>query len=165
MDTCDSIRYREEARASARTHTEEGNLSLTRILNGCAEARTVGTHYSTTHPPPLRQNSTLPPLLPSAFLLTLLFPPRRPRWSRAAPSPFRELFLAAVLLSLFRIPGPPVPHPSMTASSRSRHLRSLLYSFPLILSALVHPMRTLKQFLCHVRVCMYVCVMAHSTHM
>lgn len=31
---------------------------MTRILNGCAEARTVGTHYSTTHPPPLSQNST-----------------------------------------------------------------------------------------------------------
>lgn len=49
-----------EARAHSHTHThtEERNLSLTRILNGCAEARTVGTHYSTTHPPPLSQNST-----------------------------------------------------------------------------------------------------------
>lgn len=143
--------HREQACASALTHTVEGNLSLTRILNGCAEARTVGTHYSTTHPPPLRQNSTSPP---SAFLLILLFPPRRcPRWSRATPSSFHELFLAAILLSL-SYPGPPVPppfndcfFPLAPPSVPSLPLPSFSQR------ACVHPVRTLKVLLC-VRACM-----------
>lgn len=116
--TCDSVGYREQARASAHTHTEEGNLSLTRILNGCAEARTVGTHYSTTHPPPLRQNSTSPLL---AFLLTLLFPPHcRPRRSRALP-----LLNSSSPLSFSRslASRAPCPPPFSDCSSRSRHLR------------------------------------------
>lgn len=52
---------------------------MTRILNGCAEARTVGTHYSTTHPPPLSQNSTS-----SSFSFS--FCCLRLRRSRASPS-------------------------------------------------------------------------------
>lgn len=163
---CDSVRHREQARASARTHTEQRNLSLTRILNGCAEARTVGTHYS-THPPPLRQNSTpssrscFPPCssVPSASTSPLV--------PRAAPSPFREFFLAAVFLSLYRIPGPLSPHPSTTASSRSDYLRSP--SLPLLsfsLRALVCTLYAhVKLLLC---VCFYLyvcaCTCVQGTH-
>lgn len=104
-NTCGSVGHREQARASARTHTEEGNLSLTRILNGCAEARTVGTHYSTTHPPPLRQNSTSP-LQPS--LLTPRFPPhRRPRRSRALPLLNSSSLLSFSRSLASRAPCPP----------------------------------------------------------
>lgn len=57
------------ARAHTHIHTEERNLSLTRILNGCAEARTVGTLYSTTHPPPLYTRILPPPsLFPFSWL-------------------------------------------------------------------------------------------------
>lgn len=146
------MRHREQARASARTHTEQRNLSLTRILNGCAEARTVGTHYSTTHPPPLRQNSTpssrscFPPCssVPSASTSPLV--------PRAAPSPFREFFLAAVFLSLYRIPGPLSPHPSTTASSRSDYLRSP--SLPLLSFSLRALVCTLYA---HVKLLLCVC--------
>lgn len=84
-----------EARTRARAHTEERNLSLTRILNGCAEARTVGTHYSTTHPPPLSQNSTS-----SYCSFSFSFSP---------PS----VYVGPARLSLFLSPshpGPPCPH-------------------------------------------------------
>lgn len=138
--TCDSVGYREQARASAHTHTEEGNLSLTRILNGCAETRTVGTHYSTTHPPPLRQNSTSPLL---AFLLTLLFPPHcRPALSH---------------------PGPPVPHPSMTAlpvrATFGVPSLSLLSSFQ---RARAHTCVHIEAASLYVHICMY---MAKGIHM
>lgn len=161
------MRHREQARASARTHTEQRNLSLTRILNGCAETRTVGTHYSTTHPPPLRQNSTpssrscLPPYssVPSASSSPLV--------PRAAPSPFRELFLAAVLLSLYRIPGPLSPHLSTTASSRSDYLRSpsLPPSLFLFTRARVHPVRTREATFVYV-LYLYVraCTCVQGTH-
>lgn len=55
---------------------------MTRILNGCAEARTVGTHYSTTHPPPLSQNSTSS----SCSFFSFSFCCLRLRRSRASPS-------------------------------------------------------------------------------
>ena len=47
--------------SKARAHTEERNLSLTRILNGCAETRTVGTQLddSSPHSP---SNSTSSPV-------------------------------------------------------------------------------------------------------
>lgn len=142
--TRDSVGHHEQARARG-THTEEGNLSLTRILNGCAEARTVGTHYSTTHPPPLRQNSTSP-LLSSSLLFPVgpaHFPLPHPSVNSSSPLSFSRS------LSPSRIPGPPVPHPS-TASSRSRQLRSLLYPFSCVRSA-----RTSKPFLCASRMCVH----------
>lgn len=64
---------------------------MTRILNGCAEARTVGTHYSTTHPPPLSQNST------SSYRSFSFSPPSA---STSVPR---------VSFSLLHIPGPLAP--------------------------------------------------------
>lgn len=105
-------------RALARAHTEERNLSLTRILNGCAEARTVGTHYSTTHPPPLSQNST------SSYC--------------SFSFSFSSLCLRRSHASLFLSPshpGPPCSHFSVAGSSDSHHLRSLSRPLSLSLSA------------------------------
>lgn len=123
---------------------------MTRILNGCAEARTVGTHYSTTHPPPLRQNSIsfsspgLPsplsaPSVPLLFL-SLSLSPLSAKLSSA---------LSPLLLS--RVPGPFL-HPLAAGSSRSRHLGSPSPR-PVPLSR-AHPALTVKLFLCN-RV--YVC--------
>lgn len=91
---------------------EERNLSLTRILNGCAEARTVGTHYSTTHSPPLRQRILSPSPLPVfSFPLLASSVPRVFSLSLSLSS-FREVLLRAIVplalsLSLFlSYPGP-----------------------------------------------------------
>lgn len=70
---------------------------MTRILNGCAEARTVGTHYSTTHPPPLSQNSTS-----SYRSFSFSFSP--PSASTSVPRVSLSLFLSP------SHPGPPCPH-------------------------------------------------------
>lgn len=109
------------ARARTRAHTEERNLSLTRILNGCAEARTVGTHYSTTHPPPLSQNSTSS----SCSFFSFSFSYLRPRRSRVSLS---RSFAS-------RAPFPPLSHFSVAGSSGSHHLRSPSRPLSLSLSA------------------------------
>lgn len=99
---------------------------MTRILNGCAEARTVGTHYSTTHPPPLSQNSTS-----SYRSFSFSFPPRLRR-SRASLSLTLSLSFAS------RAPLPPLL--SVAGSSDSHHhLRSPSRPLSLFLSA--HPAR------------------------
>lgn len=151
--TRDSVGYHEQARARG-THTEEGNLSLTRILNGCAEARTVGTHYS-THPPPLRQNSTSPLL--SSSLLFPVGPARSPLPRPSVNSSSLLSFSCSLSLSH---PGAPVPHLSTTASSRSRQLRSLLYPFSRVRSA-----RTSKPLLCVRRVRVYIAQDTHTWHL
>lgn len=125
-----------EARTRARAHTEERNLSLTRILNGCAEARTVGTHYSTTHPPPLSQNSTS-----SYRSFSFSFSP--PSASTSVPRVSLSLFLSP------SHPGPPCPHfsrwlvlqtrttfgpplgPSLSFSQRTPRATAKLYSYVL----------------------------------
>lgn len=60
-----TVSSRVRARAHTHSHTEERNLSLTRILNGCAEARTVGTHYL---------DDSSPTATPEFYLLLLLLP-------------------------------------------------------------------------------------------
>lgn len=139
------------ARAHAHTHIEERNLSLTRILNGCAEARTVGTYYSTTHPPPLRQNSIS---FSSLGLPSPLFAPSVPRLFLSV-YPFRcpPHYLSHSLAS-----QAPFPHSLAAGSSRSRYLGSP--SISLLLSR-VHPALMVKLFLCN---CVCVWRIASSFH-
>lgn len=108
---------------------------MTRILNGCAEARTVGTHYSTTHPPPLSQNSTS-----SYRSFSFSFSP--PSASTSVPRVSLSLFLSP------SHPGPPCPHfsrwlvlqtrttfgpppdpPSLSFSQRTPRATAKLYSY------------------------------------
>lgn len=140
-----------EARTRARAHTEERNLSLTRILNGCAEARTVGTHYSTTHPPPLSQNST-------SFYRSFSFSFSPPSASTSVPRVSLSLFLSP------SHPGPPCPHFSrwLVLQTRTTFGPPLDPSLSLSLSAPRAPRRSCIRTYC-TRACRS-CVLVTRIH-
>lgn len=98
-----TVSSRVRARAHTHSHTEERNLSLTRILNGCAEARTVGTHYL---------DDSSPTATPEFYLLLLLLPSL-------------SLFLPFLLSSHI---GPAVFVSLHSANSSSPLFLSLLYT-------------------------------------
>lgn len=131
---------------------------MTRILNGCAEARTVGTHYSTTHPPPLSQNSTS-----SYRSFSFSFSP--PSASTSVPR---------VSFSLLHIPGPLAPS-SLGGWFFRLAPPSVPLSAPLSLFLSAHPARhgaklysyilhTCSSLLCACHTYTHTRARAHGTH-